>query len=69
MVYKNGRQKACIVYNGEVYNYLDLRDKLVAKGEVMVYKHTGYWGCMDHERDVEHLNSLWNNNNAFWRIW
>ena len=40
-------------------------DKLVKDKEVMVYKHDGNWECMDHERDVEHLNALWNSNKAF----
>ena len=44
-------------------------EELTAKREVMVYKHEGNWACMDHERDVNHLNRLWNNNEAFWKIW
>jgi len=44
-------------------------EKLVAKGEVMVYKHLGNWECMDHERDVDHLEHLWKTNNAFWKVW
>ncbi len=44
-------------------------EKLASKGEVMVYKHDGNWECMDHERDVEYLNKLWNENKAFWKIW
>ena len=44
-------------------------EELVKNKEVMVYKHNGNWECMDHERDVEHLNSLWNNNKAFWKKW
>ena len=39
------------------------------KGEVMVYKHEGSWECMDHERDVQHLNKLWIENKAFWKVW
>ncbi|MFX1494129.1 MAG: glucose-1-phosphate cytidylyltransferase [Promethearchaeota archaeon] len=42
---------------------------LSEKGEVMVFKHEGAWECMDHERDVTHLNYLWNNNKAFWKVW
>tara|TARA_A100001015_G_scaffold307052_1_gene402321 strand:- start:1497 stop:2273 length:777 start_codon:yes stop_codon:yes gene_type:complete len=37
--------------------------------EVMVFKHDGSWECMDHERDVTYLNNLWENNNAFWKVW
>jgi glucose-1-phosphate cytidylyltransferase len=44
-------------------------EKLAQSGEVMVYKHTGKWDCMDHERDVQYLNKLWNENKAFWKIW
>jgi glucose-1-phosphate cytidylyltransferase len=44
-------------------------DRLVDKKEVMAYKHKGLWECMDHERDVGHLNKLWDNNKAFWKVW
>ena len=44
-------------------------EELSKDGEVMVYKHKGKWECMDHERDVIHLNKLWNTNNAFWKVW
>jgi len=47
---------------------LNALEKLALQGEVMVYKHEGQWECMDHERDVAHLNSLWNNK-AFWKKW
>lgn len=43
--------------------------ELASKGEVMMYKHDGNWECMDHERDVEYLNKLWNENKAFWKMW
>jgi len=44
-------------------------EKLAKKGEVMVFKHSGDWECMDHERDVVHLNKLWNDDKAFWKVW
>ncbi len=47
----------------------DLLDKLTTMGELMVYKHEGNWECMDHERDVDHLNKLWSTNKAFWKVW
>ena len=39
---------------------------LAKKGQVMVYKHEGFWECMDHERDVKYLNDLWKSEKAFW---
>jgi glucose-1-phosphate cytidylyltransferase len=47
----------------------DVLGHLAHRGEVMVYKHKGQWACMDHERDVAHLNMLWNEDKAFWKIW
>lgn len=44
-------------------------EELARCGEVMVYKHLGQWACMDHERDVVHLNMLWNEDKAFWKTW
>jgi glucose-1-phosphate cytidylyltransferase len=42
---------------------------LAKKGQIMVFKHTGKWECVDTERDLNHLNMLWNNNQAFWKKW
>ena len=47
----------------------DALEKLTNEGEVMVYKHDGFWECMDNERDLQHLNEIWNQNKAFWKIW
>lgn len=44
-------------------------EALSKEGEVMVFKHKGNWECMDHERDVVHLNNLWDENRAFWKVW
>ena len=34
-------------------------EKVVEMGELMVYKHEGFWQCMDNKRDHEVLESLW----------
>ena len=44
-------------------------ERLAQDGEVMVYKHTGSWECVDHDRDLVHLNDLWASSNPFWKIW
>jgi glucose-1-phosphate cytidylyltransferase len=48
------------------YNVLE---KLVKAGQVMVYKHLGQWECVDTERDLRHLNKIWTEGKAFWKIW
>lgn len=68
-----------MVFNRNLLNYLtpdegcDFEfgplEKLAQEGEIMVYKHPGSWGCIDHQRDVVHLNKLWNDNKAFWKTW
>ncbi|MCB4790680.1 MAG: glucose-1-phosphate cytidylyltransferase [Elusimicrobia bacterium] len=44
-------------------------EKVARDGQLRVYKHTGYWACMDTLRDVDYLNKLWAENNAFWKVW
>lgn len=44
-------------------------ENLALKGEVMTYKHDGFWECADTIRDVNHLNKLWKTGNAKWKIW
>lgn len=44
-------------------------EKLAKEHEIMLYKHDKQWGCLDTERDLKHLNDLWNQNRAFWRVW
>jgi len=66
-----------IVFNKILLNYLDdksdfesdVLESLSNEGEVMIYKHSGQWECMDHERDYIHLNELWDSNKAFWKVW
>jgi glucose-1-phosphate cytidylyltransferase len=31
-----------------------------------LYKHKGFWACMDTQRDRDHLNQLWANGQAPW---
>lgn len=67
------------VMNRRIFDYLtpdencDLEygplEKIASEGELMVYRHSKYWGCMDTLRDTEHLNKLWSNNQAPWKIW
>ena len=67
------------VFNKKLFDFLSTDDdcdfergpleKLSSMGELMVYEHFGPWECMDTVRDMNHLNSLWNQNKAFWKVW
>ena len=38
-----------------------------AKNQMTVYKHEGFWQCMDTPREHALLNDLWNSNKAPWK--
>jgi glucose-1-phosphate cytidylyltransferase len=42
--------------------------RLAKDGELNMYKHKGFWSCMDTQRDRDYLNSLWNAGNAPWKV-
>ena len=44
-------------------------ERIVREGQLMVYKHTGFWSCMDTLRDLQRLEKLWNDGKAGWKIW
>ena len=67
------------VLNRGVFNYLSDDDscdfeigaleEIARQGELMVYKHKGFWACMDTLRDMEYLNRLWTEGKTMWRVW
>jgi glucose-1-phosphate cytidylyltransferase len=48
---------------------LEPLEQLSRDGELVAYRHHGFWQCMDTLRDVRLLEGLWQNNQAPWRIW
>lgn len=40
---------------------------LARDGGLAVYRHRGFWACMDTQRDREYLNALWESGRAPWR--
>lgn len=37
-------------------------------GELMAYRHDGFWQCMDTKRDRDSLEELWQSGKAAWKI-
>jgi glucose-1-phosphate cytidylyltransferase len=68
-----------MVFEKELFDYLsddencefetDALEELVAKEQVMVYKHNGNWACMDSKRDLDNLTDLLRTDKAFWKKW
>lgn len=68
------------VLNKEIFDYLEgpMDDiqwekgplmQIANKGQLVAYKHNGFWKCMDALRDRIELESMWNSSNANWKNW
>ncbi|QGG48893.1 glucose-1-phosphate cytidylyltransferase [Heliorestis convoluta] len=44
-------------------------NKLAELGQIVAFKHAGFWQCMDTQRDKFTLESLWNKRQAPWEVW
>jgi len=44
-------------------------ERLAHDGQLVAYRHTGFWYAMDTLRDKNHLESLWQSGKAPWKVW
>jgi glucose-1-phosphate cytidylyltransferase len=44
-------------------------ERLAQEGQLMAYRHEGFWEPMDTERDRNYLNSRWDEGTAPWKVW
>ncbi len=44
-------------------------ENLAKDGQLMAYKYTGFWQCMDTIRDKKRLEKLWDSGDAPWKTW
>jgi glucose-1-phosphate cytidylyltransferase len=44
-------------------------EQLAKQGQLMAFKHSDFWQCMDTVRDKNRLEELWQTNHAPWKIW
>lgn len=67
-----------MVMNPGIFDYLEGDDtvlekepfrKLARDGEMMAFFHSGFWKCMDTQRDKQQLEELWQSGRAPWKIW
>ena len=63
------------IFEPEIFNYIendttllerDPLEQLAKLGELMAYKHSGFWQCMDTIRDRDYLQELLNEGKAPW---
>jgi glucose-1-phosphate cytidylyltransferase len=69
---------AFFVLEPEVFNYIDgdlthfekePLEQLAREGQLMAYRHSSFWQCMDTIREKKLLETLWDSGNAPWKIW
>lgn len=67
-----------MVCNPEIFDYIkddsivleeEPLQNLSQDGELMAYRHEGFWQCMDTKREMEKLEEMWANNKAPWKVW
>ena len=67
-----------MVVEPEVFQYIDGDESVFEKeplervaeeGNLIAYKHKGFWQCMDTIRDKQKLEALWLSGNAPWKVW
>jgi glucose-1-phosphate cytidylyltransferase len=66
------------VFESAVLDYMERDDmalerepleRLAAEGQLMAFRHTGFWHPMDTLRDKQLLESLWASGEAPWMVW
>lgn len=69
---------AFFVLEPEVFDYIEgdntqfehePLENLAADGQLMAYRHEGFWQCMDTLRDKRLLQRLWETETAPWKTW
>lgn len=75
----DGRANAgFFVFEHRVFDYLDGDDcvlergpleRLAADGQLMAYRHDGFFFAMDTYREYQALNEMWNRDQAPWKVW
>ena len=67
-----------MVLQPEVFDYIEgdstvlekqPLERLAAEGQLMAYRHDGFWKCMDTQRDKMQLEELWASGAAPWKTW
>ncbi|MCL1999172.1 MAG: glucose-1-phosphate cytidylyltransferase [Turicibacter sp.] len=66
-----------MVFSPQIFDYLgngttmlerEPFERLAENGELMAFRHDGFWQCMDTQRDWRNLEDLWEEG-APWKIW
>jgi glucose-1-phosphate cytidylyltransferase len=65
------------VFERKFFEYLDddgplegrPMERLTRDGQLAVYRHEGFWQCMDNQKEMETLNAMWDRGERPWAAW
>ncbi len=57
------------IENDDQYFQKEPMERLAEDGELMAFRHHGFWQCMDTLRDKVYLDRLWQSGQAPWVVW
>lgn len=66
------------VFEPQVFDYLhgdetvleaEPLENLAREGQLVAFRHEGFWQCMDTLRDRNYLEELWRSGKAPWKVW
>lgn len=67
-----------MIFEPGIFHYLrgdeqsleaEVLERLAAERQLGAYRHERFWQCMDTLRDKKHLEQLWQDGAAPWRVW
>lgn len=65
------------VFKKELFDYIpkdcalekEPFEQLAKEKQIALFKHSGFWHCMDTYKDFQDLNKIWNTGKVPWKIW
>lgn len=65
------------IFEPQIFDYLEKNSvlekeplsKLASEGQLVAFKHEGFFQPMDTVRDMMLLNEIWDSNKAPWKVW
>lgn len=67
-----------MVFEPSIFDYIEGDDTVFEKqplealakeGQLIAYRYDGFWKCMDTQRDLYELQSMWESGTAKWKRW
>lgn len=73
----NWQNAGYFVFRKEIFEYIRPGEELVNEpfhrliqlGQLVTYKHHGFWACMDTYKEMQALNDMYSRGDAPWELW